>query len=83
MAKKSKKPSQQGRTSFKRNIKKITKDLTNPALLHQVDLEDMIKEVEIKLEKGVLNHNWVAREYNISLEKAKQLVVEANSEQYD
>ena len=40
----------------------------------------MIKEVEseIKLEKGILNHNWVAREYNVSIERAKELVLEAN-----
>ena len=80
MAKKSKKPSQKGRAPFKRNVKKITKDLSNPVIQHQTDLEDMIKEVEneIKLEKGILNHNWVARTYNVSVEKAKQLVIEAN-----
>ena len=80
MAKNSKKPSQKGRASFKRNVNTITKDFKNPVKQHQTDLEDMIKEVEseIKLEKGILNHNWVAREYNVSIERAKELVLEAN-----
>lgn len=70
-----KRASQKGRNPFKRNVKNITKDLK------QVDLEDSIKEVEkesIILEKGVLNFHWVAREYNISVDEAKELVKKAN-----
>ena len=74
-----KKASAKGRKPFKRKVTTITKDLK------QVDLEDSIEEVteELKkntivLEKGILNHSWVAREYNISVDEAKKLVKEAN-----
>lgn len=80
MANKKKKPSAKGRKPFKRKVTTITKELPK-----QIDLEDSIEEVteELKnktivLEKGTLNHNWVAREYNISVEEAKKLVKEAN-----
>jgi hypothetical protein len=68
---KSKKASQRGRKPFKRNVKNITKDLSK---------EEVIKEEpkKIILEKSVLNHNWVARTYGVSIEEAKELVKQAN-----
>ena len=68
-----KKASAKGRKPFKRKVTTITKDLV------QVDLLDVIEEIEedwksIKLDTGVLNHNWVAREYGITVSQAKELV---------
>ena len=69
-----KKASAKGRKPFKRKVTTITKDLK------QVDLIDSIEEVTkaIVLDKGVLNHNWVSRTYNVSVEEAKELVKQAN-----
>lgn len=68
-----KKASSKGRKPFKRKVTTITKELV------QVDLLDVIEEIEegwesIKLDAGVLNHNWVSREYSITVEQAKELV---------
>ena len=92
MAKK-KKASTKGREPFKRKVTTITKDLAKNHMeemenlvkeqseFKQVDLEDMIEEVEaITIERGILNHNWVSREYGVSVEEAKEMVRNANSE---
>tara|TARA_R110000824_G_scaffold379443_1_gene571426 strand:+ start:444 stop:656 length:213 start_codon:yes stop_codon:yes gene_type:complete len=67
------KASTRGRKPFKRKVTTITKELPK-----QIDLEDLIAEVEIVIERGVLNHNFVAKKYNISIEEAKDLVKKAN-----
>ena len=67
------KASARGRKPFKRKVTTITKELPK-----QIDLEDLIAEVEIVIDRGVLNHNFVAKKYNISIEEAKDLVKKAN-----
>lgn len=86
-----KKASAKGRKAFQRKVTTITKDLKivkpieseNPVNENkQIDLIDMIKEVatveDCVVKRGVLNHNWVVREYGVSVEKAKELVKQAN-----
>ena len=80
MAKK-KKASQKGRKPFKRNVKTITKDLTNVVVATTNTIE-LIKEEpkiqEIVLEKGILNHNWVSKKYGVTIEEAQRLIIIAN-----
>ena len=85
-----KKASAKGRKAFQRKVTTITKDLKIVKPIEsetvenenkQIDLTDMIEEVEketIIIERGTLNHNWVVREYGVSVEEAKELVKQAN-----
>ena len=81
MAKKSKKASQKGRKPFKRNVKNITKDLTN-VVQATTNAIELVKEQptiqEIVLERGILNHNWVAKKYGVTIKEAQRLVIIAN-----
>ena len=83
MAKK-KKASQKGRKPFKRNVKTITKDLTNTneAEVHADMIELAVKEEpkvqEIVLAKGILNHNWVSKKYGVTIEEDQRLIIIAN-----
>ena len=75
MAKKSKKASQKGRKPFKRNVKTITKDLTDFGIVVPKEVPTI---QEIVIEKGILNHNWVAKKYNVTIEEAQRLIIIAN-----
>ena len=85
-----KKASAKGRKAFQRKVTTITKDLKIVKPIEsktvenenkQIDLIDIIEEVEketITIKRGILNHNWVAREHGISVVEAMELVKQAN-----